>query len=203
MCKPCSSLPKDSETNHKVKCQFCKKVIAKSINPIKCIQCSGLFHKKCSIGKSGQSFLCKPCSFNALPLCDLNDEKFHSTLNALDNIVSENLNLLPSFSIKSKLDKFPKYISFQTGENLSKNITSKYLTPMEFTKMKKDTGNLSFLHINIVSIQKNIDELRQLLSLLNYEFDIIGLSETRLNEDPFFNIDIEYYRLASIAFSTG
>ena len=49
------------------------------------------------------------------------------------------------------------------------------------------------MHINIVSIQKNIDELRQLLSLLDYKFDIIGLTETRLNEEPLINIDIEGY----------
>lgn len=158
VCKPCSVLlNKSTKKVPKVKCQHCQKTIAKSIIPIKCTQCSSTFHKKCSTGNSGQSFVCKTCSFSVLPLFNLNDEKFLSTLNALDNIVSENLNILPSFSIKSKLDKLPKHISLQTGENFSKNLTSKYVTPMEFTKIEKVTGNLSILHTNIVSIQKNID----------------------------------------------
>ena len=57
------------------------------------------------------------------------------------------------------------------------------------------------MHINIVSIQKNIDKLRQLLSLLNYEFDMIGLSETKLNQDPLLNIDIEGYRFPELVYT--
>ena len=150
VCKPCSV--SYSKNDQKVKCQHCKKTIAKSILPIKCTHCSNLFHKKCS-GNSNQSFMCKSCSFSVLPLYNLNDDKFLGTLNALDNIVSDNLNILPSFSLKSKLDKLPKHISSQTGESFSKCINSKYLTPMEFTKMNKNIDNLSVLHINICSVQ--------------------------------------------------
>ena len=138
VCKPCLVPTRNSPIKTpKIKCLHCKKTIAKSIIPINCTHCGGTFHKKCSIGNSDQQYTCKPYSFRALPLYDLNDDKFLSTLNALDNIVSDNLNILPSFSIKSKLDKFPGHISFQTGENLAKNITSRYVTPMEFTKIKK------------------------------------------------------------------
>ena len=97
--------------------------------------------------------MCKSCSLSVLPFYNLNDDKFLGTLNALEVIVSDNLNILPSFSIQSKLDKLPKHNSFQTGESFSKCINSKYLTPMEFTKMNKNIDNLGVLHINIVSVQ--------------------------------------------------
>ena len=187
---------------NKLKCQLCMKTIAKSIYPVQCINCLGNFHKKCSSKNLNQNvFVCNQCTIQELPLSNLSNDKFLCTVNALDNVVSDNLNILPSFSIKSKLDKLPKHIHFQTGDDLSKHISSKYLTPMEFSKIKKTPDNLSVLHINIVSIQKNIDELRQLLTLLDYNFDIIGLSETKIrkNIDPIININMQGYNFEYVS----
>ena len=50
------------------------------------------------------------------------------------------------------------------------------------------------LHINIASLGKHIDELRSLLNILNYPFDIIGITETRLYDECYTtNIDLEGY----------
>ena len=50
------------------------------------------------------------------------------------------------------------------------------------------------VHNNIALLSKQIDELRDLLTLLNDTFDIIGDTETRLREDdPLVNIDIDGY----------
>ena len=50
------------------------------------------------------------------------------------------------------------------------------------------------IHINIASLRKHIDELRGLLTVLNYPFDIIGITETRLRDDnPLVNIEIDGY----------
>ena len=50
------------------------------------------------------------------------------------------------------------------------------------------------LHINIASPSKHIGELRNLLKLLDYPFDVIGITETRLyDDDPLVNIDIDRY----------
>ena len=47
------------------------------------------------------------------------------------------------------------------------------------------------LNINISSLSKHIDELRNLLLVLSHHFDMIGVKETRLHEtDPLVNIDI-------------
>ena len=51
------------------------------------------------------------------------------------------------------------------------------------------------IHINIAPLNKHIDELRSLLTILNHPFDIIGISETRLHTDiPMANLDIEGYQ---------
>ena len=38
------------------------------------------------------------------------------------------------------------------------------------------------LHLNIASINKHIDDLRLVLSLLEYDWDIIGISEHKIKE---------------------
>ena len=50
------------------------------------------------------------------------------------------------------------------------------------------------LHINIASLSKHIDELRNLIHSLNHPFDIIGITETRLHDnDSLVNIEIDGY----------
>ena len=50
------------------------------------------------------------------------------------------------------------------------------------------------LHINILSLGKHIDELRSLLNILYYPFDIIGITETRLYDECYTtNIDLKGY----------
>ena len=50
------------------------------------------------------------------------------------------------------------------------------------------------IHLNIASLQKHIDELRSFLSLLNHPFNVICITETRLNEEkPLANISIDGY----------
>ena len=56
------------------------------------------------------------------------------------------------------------------------------------------SNKFSMLHINIASLGKHIDELRCILDVLNYLFDIIGITETRFHDDnPLTNIDIDGY----------
>ena len=39
------------------------------------------------------------------------------------------------------------------------------------------------LHMNIKSLSKHFDELQQYLHMFEYDFSVIGISETRLNEN--------------------
>ena len=99
-------------------------------------------------------------------------------------------NSTPSFTIQSLLDDMPRQ-NFDTDEFMSESISSKYLKPSE---CKLPSNKFSLLHINIASLSKHIDELRNLLHVLSHPFDVIGITETRLHEeDPLVNIDIEGY----------
>ena len=74
---------------------------------------------------------------------------------------------------------------------LFRNVRCKYFSPYTFVKNFKQGKNYAFpfFHINISSLQKNLDNFQNhLLSELCYHFDIIGVTETRItNEVLLFN----------------
>ena len=57
----------------------------------------------------------------------------------------------------------------------------------------KKKEDLSFMHVNVRSISKNMDLLSLSLSNLNHTFSAIGISETWLNNDNAQNYGIENY----------
>ena len=56
-------------------------------------------------------------------------------------------------------------------------------------------SSLLICHINIVSLQKNIDKLEEFLSEFSKKIDIVCLSETRLHEHNVCNVNIPGYNL--------
>lgn len=62
---------------------------------------------------------------------------------------------------------------------------SKYYTPLEFNDTFKDNlDNISLLHINSRSLNRNFEYFENLLhSLNNFNFSVIGVSETWLHHD--------------------
>ena len=178
------------------KCGECRKTIAKNINPINCDMCNVAFHNKCTGLSYRQSrtcfnWICPKCAIKSLPFAGLDENQTYLTLNSEQGVDINNINL-PSFSIQSLLDQMPGQ-KFDTSDFLSNSIKSKYYSPAEFLRCKLPK-NFTMLHINIVSLSKHIDELRNLLKLLKHPFDIIGITETRLlNDETLINIDLDGY----------
>ena len=56
-------------------------------------------------------------------------------------------------------------------------------------------SSFGLFHVNIASLNKHIDDLKFILSSLNYNFDIIGISEHKILKDtaPSNNITIPGY----------
>ena len=67
----------------------------------------------------------------------------------------------------------------------------------ELISDKKNSKGLSLLHLNISSLPFHIDEFTNLLSELNSNFKIIGITETRLTtkKDPVNSIEIPNYNI--------
>jgi hypothetical protein len=89
---------------------------------------------------------------------------------------------------------------FNPDQNLHNNIAKhdcRYFSPHSFdlqvAKITNKKTALSFLHNNVRSLKKNLENLQNhLLSEFNFQFNIIGVSETRIvDQKPLdFNPDI-------------
>ena len=86
---------------------------------------------------------------------------------------------LPSFEISSSLTTLPNLSDYDTDENLNVNSSSQYSTVEGIASKAVPDTALSLFHMNIGSLSLHFDELHTLLSCLNVNFQVIGLSETK------------------------
>ena len=77
-------------------------------------------------------------------------------------------------------------------------LNCKYLDIRSFN-YRKSKQDFSIFHLNIASLSKHKDELETVLSMLNYKFDIIGISETKIRFGiaSTYDINIEGYNTVS------
>ena len=75
-------------------------------------------------------------------------------------------------------------------------IKSKYYNIKERNSLQPDYhSSLGVFHVNMASLNKHIDDPRLIISLLEYKFDIIGISEHKIKKGdvPTANVDIPGY----------
>ena len=77
-------------------------------------------------------------------------------------------------------------------------LNCKYLDIRSFN-YRKSKQDFSTFHFNIASLSKHKDELETVLSMLNNNFDIIGISETKIRFGiaPTYDINIKGYNTVS------
>ena len=76
-------------------------------------------------------------------------------------------------------------------------IDCKYYSIPEFDSQKfHPDKTFSILHLNIASVELHIDDLRIILDMLNFKFDFICLSESKILKDinPKIPIEIDGYQ---------
>ena len=62
-------------------------------------------------------------------------------------------------------------------------VNSKYYNINNFNKLKPDkSSSFGLLHVNIASLDAHIDDLRSVLGRLKSSFDIIGISEHKIQK---------------------
>ena len=196
-------------------CGVCEKVIAVNHKKVKCKLCLKYIHIKCNKfdhiafkyhQNSGDADLyCITCLSEHVPFSSLNNSEFNLTMQGIN------------FSDKADLDSLELRTSQQkTVEKLNaviKNhinsisdskedddispIDCSYISIEEFKSQKfNSTREFSILHLNIHSVEAHIEELRIILKQINYDFDVICLSESKLmlNCEPKIDITIENYQ---------
>ena len=84
--------------------------------------------------------------------------------------------------------------------DLTPIINCKYVDINSFKSFKEDKKKFSILHLNIASLSLHKEEFEIVLTLLDFKFDIIGISETKLKKgiNPNFDISLIGYNHFSI-----
>ena len=124
-------------------------------------------------------WLCKHCRQDALPNFESNNEL----------PIGKDISHLKSYfkhlnSVSNSFSNFDSQLDDQRDDNnyddQISHFNCKYYSTREFASLPLKKQSLSCFHLNIASLDKHHDQLTTLLSRLNHNFNILGISETRL-----------------------
>ena len=193
-------------------CSLCLGPVAKNHKAVFCNYCSNWCHIRCT-GVSNEKyanlqnedddipFICLKCdvldNFSELPFAYLTeDEILANNLSNGSQTALDNINIAIAKEDKKIIKKIKELIKNSSQSNEEKTMSCKYYNIEKFKKAKfKEDKYLSVFHLNIASLQAHIEELKILLQLLSFEFDIIGITETKLikDEEPVIDISLKNY----------
>ena len=201
----------------KYPCSICKGSVHSNHKAIQCDVCQLWVHIKCnhiSISKykeyqkeneeeegtknTKEAFFCSTCFNEVLPFGNENDNVFSLTnvngINAESNI--ENFDITLNKETKEKVKQISQLILENTDPDNENDKFCDYFSAKKFKKLKpRKESTFSIFHLNIASLQYHIDDLKTLLNMLEHNFDIIAISETKIqtNVPPTIDISIPSY----------
>ena len=148
-----------------------------------------------------EPWLCFKCISDSMPYQNIaNLDMFLSDVNSID-ISEEELELI-NVSLAQKEKDLIKDITelILINQNLDPDDiyhNCEYYEPEKFLKKRfKENDYFSSFHLNIASLQAHIDELKVALKVLDFSFDVIGITESKINSKikPTYDITLENYR---------
>ena len=99
--------------------------------------------------------------------------------------------------ITNKIRSYQFEVSDEDNDDFEELTNCKYYSANAFKKEKfSNTDTFSILHLNIHSIERHFDEIQIFLHLLNFEFDILCFSESKILDgiSPKTSIYLEGYQ---------
>ena len=184
---------KITSTVEKVFCDHCNRRVKPKQHQLPCSICKSLVHKICtsltnaqyhSIINQSIPYMCLKCQANTFPFSKQTNNDIsliNSGLNSFE--FSGDTVLFPDEKLKSFLSECN---SIETPFNDAEHqvlLDSKYHDINDFNRIKiSKQASLATLHLNIASISKHFEDLQNLLSVLKHSFDIIGISEHKINK---------------------
>ena len=141
---------------------------------------------------SDRFWICMFCSNNLFPFATLNDHKLYQTFSQSNNHYSGSSNSYSTNtcstlkSPKNLSDLFNGFndFSYQQNKNTENIINCQYYDIEEIQSFNYliHQNALSLFHINTCSLSKNIEELAYLLDETKTDFDVVGISESRIKK---------------------
>ena len=180
-------------------CSICNKINSSIEKAIPCNICNNLIHRKCSNlninyieNKLHQdTYMCQVCMDNTFPLSKLIDIKGESFNSNFKDVTRNNRNdKYNRFKIdedqilnlkKLTFNENTYHAKFDPDEEIKDNSNFSFYTTKDFHGLKnkiKNRKTFSLMHTNIESLNSNCEKLQYLLNDIDYQFDIIALTET-------------------------
>lgn len=204
-----------------ITCSVCKQRVLRHACCLHCSVCEAIIHLKClplvsasdSIytERETNNWICVQCLNNNLPFNHISDDAiFLESISEywwnfkrvpyarLQEMVFNPFELnhdnpnLPNFDSDPDLQYFNDMTYIDNTSNCSYYLEEEFVKKLRYSRT--NSQSFSILHTNIRSIPKNLEELEKYLSLLHYEFTVIGISETWLNESNVSQYCIPNYR---------
>ena len=184
-------------------CGICSKTVGKRMKAVQCDLCNYWNHIKCdnvdnktyeSLKKSDQSqtHFCKICKEEIFAFQTLSDEQYITSI-VKDININENLNLKtnPTPALKVLINDLENHDNDEESIAINCNYYD-FSTPIPNSKK----NNNSMFHLNLASLGLHKEELVTSLSLLNFEFDVIAVTETKIRagKTPIFDPSLEGYQ---------
>jgi len=146
-----------------------------------------------------KKWICIKCINSNISFSNLDDKHFYITLNGIDsdNDLS-NISFTLNPSDKKITENISKIIIENTDPNNKNTHFCKYYETKDFINSNfEHESNFSTLHLNIASLQFHHEELKILLEMLDFQFDSIMITETKIQKDipPFKDINIPNYHI--------
>ena len=180
-------------------CSVCSKNVHNNRHAIWCDICDQWVHVRCNLldtkdytemkNDYTKTFYFISCIKQNMPSTKLTDHDYYAAVKKgvmLSDEVIQN-DTLSTVNCQDYIDKFNSYISNSTSQNGNEDHNysppndCKYYTIADFTDAAfKANIVTSIFHINIHSIEKDIDELRNHLMLIDFQFDVLAISEPKL-----------------------
>ena len=175
-------------------CSVCNKFVRSGIL---CSLCKTWVHPKCNqissknfqnLQKSNpnENWTCIKCNTEIFPFNNKSYSNFVPSQN-------KNTNNLKFFF--NQINSLDNTLTNTNDDDLEVNC--KYYDTNEFKTSFSKSKSFSTFHLNISSLSKHFDELSTLLSLLEIQFSIIGITETKFttNTTPSINFSLPKYSI--------
>ena len=186
-------------------CPVCSRRVPSNARTLKCDCCRKYIHKNCTnltkkdideIINSGLCWSCFSCNDSIFPFnSTLDDCEFyqslpvHTTHDIYNKITSDKVfNPFESNDDWHPVDDADPDMNYFNQHSNIANINSKYYLEDDFSKYVSGTHGsesdcLSFIHINIRSMNANGTSFYSYLNSLDFSFNCIGISESWLQSD--------------------
>lgn len=179
-------------------CSICNKEVKEGSDAVFCDFCKQWVHHRCSQltrsdfkslvnSQDAEVWSCLRCNCEILPF-NQNDH-----VDEQEKIFNQPTKFKEFFSDMNSASDNDDTDPNQHPDGQCGFLKCRYYDVPEFKSLTSSKNFFSFLHLNISSITKHLDDLESLLSSVNHHFKIIAISESRLTTSQTHNPLLEGY----------